>query len=224
MNARWLLPGLTAVGLLAACNSAQTDWNKASSANTVAAYETYIRQHPDGEHRGDADDRITKLHDNEAWAVASQANTAQSYRDYLQGKPNGEHAQQARETLESFDRANDWSQAKLAGTQAALQDFLKKHARGPEADQARQQLAAMTAYRVQLASAKTQLQAEHQRIRLQSKYGSVVHEMTVAPATTGSRYLVVSTPMSETDANTTCAKLRHAHSECEVVPNSAAAG
>jgi hypothetical protein len=224
MNEKWLLPALTAVGLLVACNSAQSDWTKASTSNTVDAYQTYLRQHPDGEHRAEADERIKKLNDNEAWTQATQANTAQSYHDYLQKMPAGEHAQQAKDTIESFDRANDWSQAKLAGTNAALQDFLKKHAQGPEADQARQQLAAMTAYRVQLASAKTQLQAEHQRVRLQSKYGKVVHDMTVTPATTGSSYLVVSTPMSQTDANTTCAKLRHAHSQCEVVPNPASTG
>jgi len=101
---------------------------------------------------------------------------------------------------------------------------MKRHALGPEADEARQQLAAMTAYRVQLASAKTELQAKHRRAQLQSKFGSLVHDMAVTPATSGSRYLVVSTPMSQPDANMTCAKLRHAHSECEVVPTSATAG
>jgi hypothetical protein len=75
MNARWLLPGLSAVGLLVACNSAQNDWTKASTANTVAAYETYLRQHPDGEHRGEADERITKLNDNDAWTQATEAKT-----------------------------------------------------------------------------------------------------------------------------------------------------
>ena len=96
--------------------------------------------------------------------------------------------------------------------------------RGMKADQARQQLADMTGYRVQLASAKTQLEAEHQRVRLQSKFGNVVHEMTVTPATTGSRYAVVSSPMSQSDANSACAKLRHAHSQCEVVPNEGRTG
>jgi len=221
MNRNWLLG---AAVLLVACSSAENDWSKASAANTVAAYETYLRQHPDGNHRAEADERITRLNDSEAWNQATQANSAQSYRDYLRKHPDGEHAQQARDSMDSIERAKDWSQAKLAGTTAALQDFLKKHAAGKEADEARQRLAEMTAYRVKLASAKTQLQAEHRRVQLQSKYGAVVHDMTVTPATSGSSYLVVSTPMSEADANITCAKLRHAHSECEVVPSSAAAG
>jgi len=219
MNRIWLLTTLSAVALVAACSSAENDWNKATAENTVAAYETYLQKHPDGNHRVEADARITKLNESDAWNQATQANTVQSYQDYLQKKPDGEHAQQAKDSIESIQRANDWSQAKLAGTTAALQDFLRKHDKGTEADQARQQLAAMTAYRVQLASAKTQLQAEHERVRLQSKYGKVVHEMTVTPAVAGSKYLVVSTPMSQADANSTCAKLRHAHSECSVVPN-----
>jgi len=224
MNGKWLLTTLSAVALVAACSSAENDWNKATAANTVAAYETYLQKHPDGNHRAEADARITKLNESDAWNQATQANTVQSYQDYLQKKPDGEHAQQARDAIESIQRANDWSQAKLAGTSAALQDFLKKHDKGPEADQARQQLAAMTGYRVQLASAKTQPEAEHQRARLQSKFGSVVHEMTVTPATTGSRYRVVSSPMSQSDANSACAKLRHAHSQCEVVPNEGSTG
>jgi SPOR domain len=219
MNRKWLLTVLSAVALVAACGSAENDWNQATAANTVAAYEAYLQKHPDGNHRAEADARITKINETDAWNHATQANTVQSYQDYLQRKPDGEHAQQAKDSIESIQRANDWSQAKLAGTTAALQDFLRKHDKGTEADQARQQLASMTAYRVQLASAKSQLQAEHQRVRLQSKYGKVVHEMTVTPARVGSNYLVVSTPMSETDANSTCAKLRHAHSECTVVPN-----
>jgi len=223
MNRKWLLITLSAVALVAACSSAENDWNEATAANTVAAYETYLQKHPDGNHRVEADARITKLNESDAWNQATQANTVQSYQDYLQKKPEGEHAQQAREALESIQRANDWSQAKQAGTSAALEDFLKKHDKGTEADQARQQLATMTAYRVQLASAKTQREAEHQRVRLQSKYGNVVHEMTVTPAT-GSRYTVVSSPMSQSDANTACAKLRHAHSQCEVVPNEARTG
>jgi len=221
VNRKWLLTTLSAIALVAACSSAENDWNKATAANTVAAYETYLQKHPDGNHRDEANVRMTKLNESDAWNQATQANTAQSYHDYLQKKPDGEHAQQARDALESIQRANDWSQAKLAGTSAALQDFLKKHDKGPETDQARQQLAAMTAYRVQLASAKTQLQAEQKRVKLQSKYGKVVHEMTVTPASAGSSYRVVSTPMSEGDANSTCAKLRHAHSECSVVPNEA---
>lgn len=219
MNRKWLLSTLSAVAVIAACSSSENDWNQATAANTVAAYETYLQKHPDGNHRAEADARITKLHDSDAWNQAAQANTMQSYQEYLQKKPDGEHAQQAKDSIESIQRANDWSQAKLAGTTVALQDFLRKHDKGAEADQARQQLASMTAYRVQLASAKTQFQAEHQRVRLQSKYGKVVREMTVTPASAGSNYLVVSTPMSEVDANLTCAKLRHAHSECTVVPN-----
>jgi hypothetical protein len=224
MNRKWLLTMLSTVALVAACSSAESDWNKTTAANTAAAYETYLQKHPDSNHRSEAAARMTKLNESDAWNQASQANTVPGYQDYLQKRPDGEHASQAKEAIESIQRVNDWSQAKQAGTTAALQDFLSKHDKGTEADQARQQLAAMTAYRVQLASAKTQLQAEHQRVRLQSKYGKVVHEMTVTPATTGSRYTVVSSAMSQSDANSACAKLRHAHSQCEVVPNEGRTG
>jgi hypothetical protein len=107
MNREWILPTLGSAVLLAACNTGQSDWNKASKANTVAGYETYLRRHPDGEYRAEADERITQLNDDQAWAQATEAHSARGLRAYLAREPEGAHSQQAKASLGAAAGAGD---------------------------------------------------------------------------------------------------------------------
>jgi outer membrane protein assembly factor BamD (BamD/ComL family) len=61
--------------LLAACNFAESDWQEAQHTNTEAAYQTFIRDHPDSEHVKDARDGIQTLKDEQAWAKAHASTT-----------------------------------------------------------------------------------------------------------------------------------------------------
>jgi hypothetical protein len=107
MNHEWVLPTLGSAMLLAGCGSGQSDWNRASKANTVAGYETYLRRHPDGEYRAEADERITQLNDDQAWARATAAHSTQGLRAYLAREPEGVHSQQAKASLEAVASASD---------------------------------------------------------------------------------------------------------------------
>ena len=208
---------LTIAAAVCACSSAQQDWNKANAANTVAAYQQYLSKHPTGDHSVQASDRIHALQDEEAWTQAKQANTAEAYRDYFQKQPNGVHAADAQNAVTAAQRAADWTAADSAGTAASIQGFLKKYPQGTEADQARARLTALMGYKVQLASGKTQKQAEKEREHLKAKYGSVLHDMVVVPPTSGKTYKLESSPMSQSEAASACDELKKAHQRCEVV-------
>ena len=212
---------LSAAVTLWGCSSAQDDWNKANAANTVAAYQEYLSKHPTGDHSSDASDRIRTLQDDEAWSQAKQVNTADAYRDYLQKQPTGSHVKEAQDAATAAERAADWKTADSAGTAAAVQDFLKKYPTGTEADQARQKLATLAGYKVQLATAKTEKQARKQQETLKSKYGNVLQDVIVVPASSGKSYGLESAPMSESQANSACSELKKAHQSCAVVKNDA---
>jgi hypothetical protein len=208
---------LISAAALFACSSAQQDWNKASTANTVGAYQEYLGKHPSSEHSTEASDRIHSLHDDSAWQQAKQANSADAYQDYLQKQPNGAHLKEAQEALATQQRVADWKAAESAGTVAALQDFVKKHPDGTEADQARAKLAQLSGYKVQLASVATEKQAQRQRDHLRAKYGSILHDVVVVPTSSGKGYGIESAPMSQSQANSACAELKKAHQGCEVI-------
>ena len=224
MKKSWSIAVLATVAVLMGCSSAKEDWNKASSANTVAAYQDYLNKHPSGEHSADAQDRIHTLQDDAAWSQAKQTNTVDAYKDYLQKQPAGSHDKDAQEAITAAQRAADWKVADAAGTSAAVQDFLKKYPDGPEADAARGKLKSLTGYRVRFSSAKTERQAQREKEKLGGKYSKVVHDVVVIQESTGKRYAVASTPMSQTEAESACSELKKSHLSCEVVKNDSSNG
>lgn len=217
MNRYWVSLVLAAAATLWACSSAQEDWNRANTANTVAAYQEYLSKHPTGEHSADASGRIHSLQDDEAWSQAKQTNSVDGYHDYLQKQPTGSHITEAQDALTAAQRAADWKTAESTGTVASLQDFLKKYAVGPEVDEARAKVAALSGYKVQLAAVKTEKQAQREKEHLRAKYGNMLHDVVVVPANSGKGYGLESAPMSQSQADSACSELKKAHQSCEVV-------
>ena len=220
MKTRQTVLSLVVAAVLVACSSAESDWNKASTANTAAAYQDFVTKHPTSAHVQDAHDRLQKLTDDQAWSDAQQSNTLDAYQQYLQKEPNGGHASDAHSQIDALNRAADWKTAQAANTEPALQDFLKKYSTGPEVDQAQAQLQKLQSegYRVELASFKDEKAAEKSRDSLKAKFGSELNDVVVVPPSGSEKQQrVASAPMTEADAKAACAKLKKAHQHCEVI-------
>ena len=213
----FLAASLTA--LLLACSSTEADWQQASSANTATAYQDFLKQHPNGQHADEARNRIHSLEDDQAWTTAMNTNTQESYQQYLSAQPNGTHAQEARDHITGIQRADAWKSAQAQGTAPALQAFLDKYPQGPEADAARAQLDKLNdQFRVQLAAFRNKKAAERDSARLKRRFAKVLHDVVVIPSSTTDKLnRVTSDLMSETDANSVCAKLKREHQACRVV-------
>lgn len=206
--------------MLVACSSSESDWKKADTQNTVAAFQDFLSQHPNDAHATQAQARIQGLQDDQAWADAQKTNTTDGFQQYLSKFPNGVHAADARTQVAAIQRAAAWKVAQAANTMPALQDFLQKYGQGPEADQARAQLEKLKAegYRVQLATFHSQKDAEKSLASLQSRDAAEVHSLVIIPPS-GSEKLhrIDSDPMTLDDAKSACEKLKKAHQHCEVV-------
>jgi len=202
---------------LFACSSTQNDWQQANAANTVAAYQAFLSQHPNSQQSITARFRIHALEDEQAWARAQQASTAQAFANYMQQEPTGIHTAEAKDRIAATERSTAWTAASSADTPEALQAFLEKYPQGPQADQARTRIAQLTGYQVQLASFRSEQQAERTRSDLQDKYGNLLGSVVVVPEATGDLHVVRSAPMSQDEANTACATLKKAHLPCEVI-------
>ena len=206
-----------AILALAACSSTQSDWSRASAANTVSAYETFLAKHPNTPQSVEARTRIHALKDEQAWAQAQQANTVQSYQNYIQDEPTGIHLEEARDHIASNERSTAWAAASATDTPEALEAFLQKYPQGPEADQAKARLARLTGYRVQLATFHSEKQAEKTRDRLQGKYGDVLGSVVIVPGATANVHVLRSASMGQGEANTACERLKKDHLTCEVI-------
>jgi SPOR domain len=206
--------------VLAACTSAESDWKKADAQGTVAAYQAFLKDHPNNAHADQARDRIHALEDEQAWADAQKNNTLEGFQAYLQNQPKGVHSAEAHDRIAALERSAAWKVAQTSATATALQEFLGKYPQGPEADQARAQLQTLKAgeYRVELASFRSKHEAETVRAKLQARYSKDLRDLTVVPATPPDKlHRVESAPMSLEDARAMCAKLKKEHRHCEVV-------
>ena len=208
---------LLAALALVACSSTQSDWSQANTANTVTAYEAFLQKHPNTPQSVEARSRIQALKDEQAWAQAQQANTVQSYQNYIQDEPAGIHLEEARDHIASNERSMAWAAASATDTPEALQGFLQKYPQGPEADQAKARLARLSGYRVQLATFRSEKQAEKTRDRLQGKYGDVLGSVVIVPGATANVHVLRSASMGQGEANTACERLKKDHLTCEVI-------
>jgi hypothetical protein len=180
---------------LAGCNSGQGDWQQATADNS----------------------RIHAVKDEQAWARAQQFHTIQSYQNYIQDDPSGIHVAEAKDHIASSERSTAWTAASMTDTPDALEAFLQKYPQGPQADQAKVRLAQLTGYRVQLATFRSEQQAEKTRDRLQGKYGDVLGSVDIVPGATADVHVLRSASMGQGEANNACAKLKRDHLPCEVI-------
>ena len=97
-----LFSSLIIVALLAGCSRQEADWGKAQRADTIAAYQQYLDDYPQGLHGKDAQARVGALVDEREWQRAIRLNTPEAYQVYLGGHPDGAHAADARARISDF--------------------------------------------------------------------------------------------------------------------------
>ena len=83
-----------AIVLLVGCSS-DRDYDAALRTNSVAAFDDYLRLHPDGTHATEVRARLVALVEDREWQRARAANTSDAYQQYLRGYATGAHAHDA---------------------------------------------------------------------------------------------------------------------------------
>lgn len=218
MKKSFLVLCVIMAGALAACSSPNADWQRATTQNTVAAYQQFIQQHPNDARVEQARNRINALNDEAAWTTAQNANSLDGFQQYLQQEPNGMHAADAQDKINALQQDAAWQTAQQTNTAAGYQDFLTKYPNSPHAGDAQAALKQLTGYQALLASTRSKTLADKLAARLKTKYGSDLQDVVVVPPSGKSKTLEVrSAPMTQDDAKAACAKLRKAHQHCEVV-------
>ncbi len=79
------------------------DYFKAMEANTIEAYDAFIRAHPDAEEAKQALIVIKMLAEEKSWRDAEQRNTVGAYKIFLAQHPDGTYADSARTALAALE-------------------------------------------------------------------------------------------------------------------------
>lgn len=101
---RALLPVLSMLCLasLQGCSRENDDWRAAQAADTVAAYQQFIREHPASAHAAEADLRAMQLVEDEDWRRAQEDDGLQAYQAFVTQHPESRWAQEARVRIETI--------------------------------------------------------------------------------------------------------------------------
>lgn len=202
---------------ISACSSANSDWRKASTDNTIPAYQQFLTAHPKDEHADEARTMILQLQDNDAWAAAQHTNTVAGYKGYLDKFAAGSHVVDARSAITGVERADAWNTAKTGGA-PELKAFLEKYPTGSEADQARSALQKLESYHVRLATEASHDRAEKKLAQLKSKLKDQVPDLQVQTSSDEKpSFAVESGGMTSEEAKTLCNTLEKHHQSCHVV-------
>jgi hypothetical protein len=116
---KWTPVIILLVVALASCERTESDWKKSKETNTVASYQQFLANHPQGTHV----DEATRSLDDLDWPQAKAKDTIQSYRDYLARNSRGSHISEAESRIEELV----WA---AADTPAAVQAYVDAYPNG----------------------------------------------------------------------------------------------
>ncbi|QSQ26590.1 HEAT repeat domain-containing protein [Pyxidicoccus parkwayensis] len=119
--------------LLLATGCIPSPYERAASADTVEAYRTFLREHPDHPDTDAAEERLAELEFEEA----KKLHTVIGYKRFLEAHPDSGPSRTAKTLLEGLR----FNVAKEAGTVAAWRQFLQEHPDGAQRDEAKRLMA-----------------------------------------------------------------------------------
>lgn len=112
----------------------QQAWSEADDKNTVAGYEEYLENYPDGLYLNAARDRIEKLNaenkELRAWNSAKSRNTVSAYRGYISNYPSGRYVSSARSYIRNIEKSREqtaWNSATNRNTISAYRSFISSY-------------------------------------------------------------------------------------------------
>ncbi len=83
-------------------------WDTAAKTNTIAAFQAYLNEWPNGDYSNAAKKNIQQLEaDNKGWQTARGTHTKQAYQTYLTNFPQGQFASTARTEISKFEAAEE---------------------------------------------------------------------------------------------------------------------
>jgi hypothetical protein len=160
---------------------------------------------------------ISYFEDDAAWEEARHIGSIAGYRQYLELYPQGFNADAASALVNSMERAAAWANTGKGGNAASLKEFLVKYPTGPEADMARAQLNELTTFRVLLAPAATEAQAQHNLQKIAAQMSDQLPEpMVVLPSSRSGSFFVVAAGVTAQTAKSVCRIASSQHEICEI--------
>jgi outer membrane murein-binding lipoprotein Lpp len=216
---------------LAGCSHESADWKSATTADTAAAYQQFLQQHPKSAQAAQAQARLAQIADDRDWQAAAAADTRDAYGQYLAQHADGKWAQEARIRIENFAQSGTAggstatvTTASPAPAAAAISAKPVRPAAGAGSKVASASEHAEHGHFVQLGAFHSKARAESEWKKLSSRYPSELKSLkphyVAGKSKSGPVYKLRVGMSSDSDARGLCATLKKHSQVC--VPVTAA--
>jgi hypothetical protein len=102
LRSKWVVVCIVVACGIAACSRQESGWREAKAADSIAAYEQYLREFPAGAHAAEARAKVQDLRELRLWVLANRLRTPEAWQRYLGEWPDGAHAAEARRQLAAY--------------------------------------------------------------------------------------------------------------------------
>ena len=103
-------------------------YEKAEAASSIAAYEKYIKEYPDGKYTPQAKEHLSALYEERDWRYAEYYKSIKRYEQFVQKHPSSKYIPQAEQALKKLYEDRDWSSTLKLNTISAYKNFIAKYA------------------------------------------------------------------------------------------------
>lgn len=118
-------------------------WQATLGLNSMAAYEQYLADYPQGKYREEARGQLSILQENACWQQARVAATVAAYRAYIDRYPQGRFRQEALRALQTEEEEACWQRARTTGLSHLIYQYLDYFPEGRHITEARALLEAL---------------------------------------------------------------------------------
>ncbi len=117
---------------LGGCATMQSHWQAAKSADTIEAYEEFLKQYPEGDLSNQTRKRLDSLYEKSDWKDSNQKNTIADFEEFLKKYPLGRFTDEVHSQLEPlyFQKAGE------KNTIVAFEEFLENYPQSKYANEA----------------------------------------------------------------------------------------
>lgn len=139
MKLNSVIPLFMTALLVGGCATSASKWNEAQQSNTISAYQTFLREHPDSPQAITAKTRMQQLEleakeriEQSKFEQACSTGSENALNTYLKQYPSGKHTEEARNLVEQIA----FKEAVAVNSEKALEAFLKRYPQGADVEEA----------------------------------------------------------------------------------------
>lgn len=121
---------LIAVAFLVGC--ASTAYKNASTANTIASYEEFLRNYPQSESAQEAQRRLGHLYAERDWAAARKNDEIKGYMTFLIQHPNSSRVQEAASRKQLLEKYREgWERVQREPSMQSFKEYCEQNPDSP---------------------------------------------------------------------------------------------